>query len=163
TEWGVIWGYEGKAVVPQPDGSYATLATGRFRSDLIGAYLDDMFSWLTVNSETLRIDRWFLYATSPGPEFYTSTPTTISLLQPVSTTLTPFGERFRGWATNTATRSYYFPWYDSLVTNGSDWILVANPDSTTSAQVKVTIAGVPRGTYSIPPGGRVTPSYPGVM
>src|SRR5207247_310667 len=104
---------------------------------LLAAYLDDMFAWLTVNSETLGIERWFLYASSPAPEFYTSTRTTLSLLQPFTTQLTLFGERYRAWASGQAKRTYYFPWYDSLVTDGSDWVLIANPDATVVAQVTV--------------------------
>ena len=60
--------------------------------------------------------------------------------------------------------TYYFTWYDSYAANGmkGDWILIGNQGNTT-ANVEVYIAGILRGTYSVPVGGRVTPVYPNVM
>lgn len=57
--------------------------------------------------------------------------------------------------------TYYFTWYDSNTAGGvkGDWILIGN-QGTIDATVDVYIAGVLKGTYSIPVGGRVTPSYP---
>jgi hypothetical protein len=57
--------------------------------------------------------------------------------------------------------AYYFTWYDSNTAGGvkGDWILIGNQGNT-DAMVEVYIAGTLRGTYSIPVGGRVTPSYP---
>ncbi|MHB9112730.1 MAG: CAP domain-containing protein [Thermoleophilia bacterium] len=62
---------------------------------------------------------------------------------------------------NTLETAYYFTWYDSNLAGGvkGDWILIGN-QGTTDAIVDVYIAGVRKGTYSIPVGGRVTPSYP---
>ncbi len=59
--------------------------------------------------------------------------------------------------------TYYFTWYDSDVAGGmkGDWILVGNQGNAT-ANVEIYIGGVLMGTYSVPVGGRVTPSYPGV-
>ncbi|MBE0429920.1 MAG: hypothetical protein IBX61_08630, partial [Thermoleophilia bacterium] len=55
---------------------------------------------------------------------------------------------------------YYFTWYDSNPANGmrGAWILIGNQGSTT-AQVEVYIGGALKGTYSVPAGGKVTPSY----
>ncbi len=57
--------------------------------------------------------------------------------------------------------TYYFTWYDSSPGNGmkGDWILIGNQGST-NANVQVYIAGRLMNTYTIAPGGRVTPSYP---
>ncbi|MBI5871266.1 MAG: hypothetical protein HZB44_10010 [Actinobacteria bacterium] len=62
---------------------------------------------------------------------------------------------------NTLESAYYFTWYDSNPAGGvkGDWILIGNQGNT-NAIVDVYIAGVLKGTYNIPVGGRVTPSYP---
>ncbi len=66
--------------------------------------------------------------------------------------------------------TYYFTWYDSNSSHGigGDWILIGNMGSST-ANVTVSINGAgPNGTnatynYSIAPGDRITPNYPGIM
>lgn len=62
---------------------------------------------------------------------------------------------------NSLETAYYFTWYDSDPAGGvkGDWILIGN-QGTTDAIVDVYIAGVLKGTYNIPVGGRVTPNYP---
>lgn len=57
--------------------------------------------------------------------------------------------------------TYYFTWYDSNRAGGmlGDWILIGNQGNAT-ANVQVFIGGVLKGTYQIPVGDRVTPSYP---
>lgn len=57
--------------------------------------------------------------------------------------------------------TYYFTWYDSSAANGmlGDWILIGNQGNAT-ANVQVYIGGVLKGTYSVPVGDKVTPSYP---
>ncbi len=65
-----------------------------------------------------------------------------------------------GVPTEQLSTEYWFPWYDNL--NMSAWVLVGNPSQTETAQVDIYIAGVKRGSYSISPGGRVTPKF-GVM
>lgn len=59
---------------------------------------------------------------------------------------------------------YNFTWYDSRKENNmnGNWILIGNMDNE-DASVEVYIGGQLMGTYSIPPGGKVTPQYPGVM
>lgn len=64
----------------------------------------------------------------------------------------------------------YFTWYDASRANGmyGDWLLVNNPDSA-PADVDIYIGGQLRASYreadgtAIPAGGRVTPSFPGVI
>ncbi|MCL4532294.1 MAG: glycoside hydrolase family 44 protein [Actinobacteria bacterium] len=94
TEFGVIWGFDGVQWVER-DGKSVAVPVGSFRDDLVGGYVDEMLSWLSRSSLDGLVDRWFLYATAPPPEPYASTTAGISLLQPGTLTLTPFGERYR--------------------------------------------------------------------
>ncbi len=57
---------------------------------------------------------------------------------------------------------YFFPWYDLTSDMAGDWILIGNQDSA-AADVDIYIAGRKMGSYTVPPGGRITLSYPGVM
>lgn len=98
TEFGVIWGYEGYTWVQQ-DGRWLIAPTGRFRDDLMNSYMDSMFTWLTGPGVAARVERWFLYGTSPAAEPYATTMAGISLIEPGRLVLTSFGERFRAWAT----------------------------------------------------------------
>lgn len=60
--------------------------------------------------------------------------------------------------------SYNFTWYDSRPENGmkGNWILVANAGQQ-AAQVDIFIGGNNMGSYTIPVGGKITPSYPNLM
>lgn len=58
---------------------------------------------------------------------------------------------------------YYFTWYDQASPGmKGNWILVSNQD-TVDADVEIYIEGIMRGSYTIPAGGRITPSFPGVI
>lgn len=56
--------------------------------------------------------------------------------------------------------TYYFTWYDSNAAGGmrGNWILIGNQGSQT-ANVEVYIGGELKGTYSVAPGDRITPSW----
>jgi|GEM_PF-5134975 len=69
---------------------------------------------------------------------------------------------YAGIPFNSLTNKYYFTWYDQLGKGYKATILVGNPSTNQTANVAIKIAGVLRGTYQIAPGGRITPSYPGV-
>src|SRR5262249_49195937 len=56
-----------------------------------------------------------------------------------------------------------FAWYDSQATQGADWVLIGNPSLTATLRVSVTIAGAAVGSFGVSPGGRVTPTFPGVV
>jgi hypothetical protein len=100
TEFGVIWGYDGMEW--QDTGTnWIMKATGRFREDLIGQYLDTIFGWLGRSG---IVERWVLYATSPSKEPYASDPAGISLLKPGTVTPTALGEKYRSWASGAALR-----------------------------------------------------------
>ena len=59
---------------------------------------------------------------------------------------------------------YYFTWYDNRSRNVQDWIMLANPGSS-SAEADIYIDGqkINQTPYQIPPGGNVTPQFPGEM
>jgi hypothetical protein len=98
TEFGVIWGYDGIEWVPRPGSGFVAEPRGSFRSDLVQAYLDRMSGWLKRTGPTLRIERWFLYGTSPPPEPYAEATAGVALLESESTALTTLGERYRAWS-----------------------------------------------------------------
>jgi len=99
TEFGVIWGYE-SIDWGEKDGKPIARPGGRYREDLLGAYLDDMLGWLGAMPQPARVERSFLYATAPPPEPYASRFAGIGLLEPRRLNLTPLGERYRAQATH---------------------------------------------------------------
>ncbi|RJQ48118.1 MAG: hypothetical protein C4534_00070 [Gaiellales bacterium] len=56
--------------------------------------------------------------------------------------------------------TYHFTWYDSKPQNGmkGNWILVTNADQQ-EAQVEIYIGAQKMGSYSVPAGGQITPSF----
>lgn len=56
----------------------------------------------------------------------------------------------------------WFGWYDSASAGMTTWILVGNQSQET-ADVEIKIGDQVVGSYSIPPSGRVTPTFPGQM
>jgi Zn-dependent metalloprotease len=62
-----------------------------------------------------------------------------------------------GYPTNQLTTEYWFPWYDNI--DMATWILVGNPSTTQTATADIYVGGVKRGSYAIPPNGRVTPRF----
>lgn len=97
TEFGVIWGFEGIDWVDQ-QGSWQARPVGRFRDDLVGAYMESMLAWLCQSGRSAGIERWFLYATAPPAESYASRPAGISLIESTGLVPTQIGQRFRAWS-----------------------------------------------------------------
>ncbi len=56
----------------------------------------------------------------------------------------------------------YLTWYDEQTPGMRTWLLIGN-QGTQATTAEVYIHGVLSGTFSIQPGGRVTPEFPGVM
>ncbi len=56
---------------------------------------------------------------------------------------------------------YYWTWYDNK--SATDWVMVANPSASAAVYYQVKIAGNVKDTGRLAQGGRVTPTYPGVM
>lgn len=63
---------------------------------------------------------------------------------------------------NRLSSEYYFTWYDQKSPGMLNWIIIGNQGNNVS-EVAVYVGGQHMGTYSVPVGGRVTPSYPGTM
>ena len=95
TEFGIIWAFEGQQTTTS-GGKTVVTPQGAYRSDLVAAYLDQMFGWLGAPGS--GVQRWILYATSPPAEPFASRSGGIGLLDPGSLNLTPFGQQYRSWA-----------------------------------------------------------------
>jgi subtilisin family serine protease len=67
-----------------------------------------------------------------------------------------------GCGGSTFVPSHYFPWYATNDKNQT-WTLVGNPSTTEIARVTIKIAGVNKGTYTVPAGGRITPYFAGIL
>jgi len=73
-------------------------------------------------------------------------------------------DEYMGLPTNQLTTEYWFTWYDQRSPGLYTWVLVGNPSETEHAFVDIFIDGEKQGeTHDIPPGGRITPTYPGTM
>ncbi|MFW5719731.1 MAG: S8 family serine peptidase [Candidatus Dojkabacteria bacterium] len=70
---------------------------------------------------------------------------------------------YAGIPMNSLTNKYFFTWYDSKDSSQKAWILVGNPSTTETANVTIKISDQINETYSIPPGGRITPRYNGIV
>src|SRR5207248_9072044 len=78
TEFGVLWAYDGVDWQPLsysvrctgPDQGRCAVPVGPRRTDLLNDYLDQMFRWLTTTGQTRRIERWFVLADHPQPEWW---------------------------------------------------------------------------------------------
>lgn len=55
---------------------------------------------------------------------------------------------------------YFFPWYNA--SDSHEWILAGNL-GVESAAIQVYIGGELKGSYSVPPGGSITPLFPGLV
>jgi hypothetical protein len=66
-----------------------------------------------------------------------------------------------GYPADQFTTEYWFPWYDNVFMQ--TWILVGNPSATQTANVEIYIGGQLMMSPSIPPNGRVTPMFTGVL
>src|SRR6266496_377611 len=77
---------------------------------------------------------------------------------------TLYGDSFHettGIPSNQLTTDYWLPWYDFKIMQ--TWISIGNPSTSQNANVSVYIAGQFKGSMSIAPLGRWTPSYPSVF
>ncbi len=57
---------------------------------------------------------------------------------------------------------YLWTWYDNASAGATDWVLIANPNAT-AVTAHIKIAGALHWSGNIAPGGKVTPTFPGVM
>lgn len=80
---------------------------------------------------------------------------------------TLFGNSFKevnGLEEGRLASRYFFTWYDSQSPGARNWVLIANP-GTSTVEADIYIAGrkMNQGPYGIVPGTSVTPEFPGVI
>ncbi len=97
TEFAIIWGYDDWRVEDGPDGELLVAPAGRFRADLIDAFLGDALDWLESRGRRLGVERWFVFADHGIPDPIFTTFAGISLLEApdARSDLTRLGRTFR--------------------------------------------------------------------
>lgn len=160
TEFGTLWGYEGANW-----GSGRAVPVGSYRTDLLSEYLDRLLGWLVRNGAEYRVERWYLYATTPPPEPYTDVVGGITLLQSGSMALTPLGAKYRDWALNwevltrgDATRPTAVPTLSPAPTNAPTTAptLVAPTVTTAPSMTPTPLPTMPAAVAILAPEGPIT-------
>ena len=97
TEFAIIWGFDDWRVENGPDGELLVAPAGRFRSDLIEAFLAEALDWLESRGRQLGVERWFVFADHGVPDPIFTTFAGISLLEApdARSDLTRLGRIFR--------------------------------------------------------------------
>ncbi len=76
----------------------------------------------------------------------------------------PSLEEVPGYPKNALSGDYNWTWYDNASAGATNWILIANPGAVpVTYQIKIAGKNVPGGSGTLPAGGRVTPTFPGLM
>ncbi len=76
----------------------------------------------------------------------------------------PSFEEVPGYPRSDLAKDYNWTWYDNADPGSTNWVLIANPGSSpVTYQIKIAGKNVPRGSGTIPAGGRVTPTFTGLM
>ncbi len=81
TEFAIIWGYDDWRVEAGPDGELLVAPAGRFRTDLIEAFLGEALDWLETRGRQLGVERWFVFADHGIPDPIFTAFAGISLLE----------------------------------------------------------------------------------
>ena len=97
TEFAIIWGYDDWRISEGPDGELLVAPAGRFRNDLIEAFLGEALDWLESRGRQLGVERWFVFADYGVPDPIFTTFAGISLLEApdARSDLTRLGRIFR--------------------------------------------------------------------
>ncbi len=97
TEFAIIWGFDDWRVGAGPDGELLVAPAGRFRADLIEAFLGEALDWLETRGRHLGVERWFVFADHGIPDPIFSSFAGISLLEApdARSDLTRLGRIFR--------------------------------------------------------------------
>lgn len=97
TEFAIIWGYDDWRVDETADGELLVAPTGRFRIDLVEAFLGDALDWLETRGQQLGVERWFVFADHGIPDPIFTTFAGISLVEApdARSDLTRLGRIFR--------------------------------------------------------------------
>lgn len=97
TEFAIIWGYDDWRFEVGPNGEYLVAPAGRYRADLIEAFLGEALNWLETRGRRLGVARWFIFADHGTPDPIFTTFAGISLLEApdARSDLTRLGRMFR--------------------------------------------------------------------
>ncbi len=97
TEFGVVWGFDGLEWQQDAQKNWMALPRGTYRSDLIGAYLEDTLGWLENNAERLNIGRWFVFSSYAYIEPFSNTNHGMALFEGIGAeaSLNSFGQIYR--------------------------------------------------------------------
>lgn len=97
TEFAIIWGYDDWRISEGPGGELLVAPAGRFRTDLIEAFLAETLDWLELRGPQLGVERWFVFADHGIPDPIFTTFAGISLLEApdARSDLTRLGRIFR--------------------------------------------------------------------
>lgn len=97
TEFAIIWGFDDWRIEQGVVGETLVAPAGRFRSDLIEAFLGDALDWLETRGRQLGVGRWFVFADHGVPDPIFSTFAGISLVEApdARSDLTRLGRVFR--------------------------------------------------------------------
>lgn len=97
TEFAIIWGYDDWRVETGAEGEVLVAPAGRFRSDLIEAFLGEALDWLETRGRQLGVERWFIFADHGVPDPIFTEFAGISLLEApdARSDLTRLGRVFR--------------------------------------------------------------------
>lgn len=97
TEFAIIWGFDDWRIEKAADGENLVAPAGRFRSDLIEAFLGDALDWLETRGRQLGVERWFVFADHGIPDPIFTTFAGISLVEApdARSDLTRLGRIFR--------------------------------------------------------------------
>ena len=71
-------------------------------------------------------------------------------------------EEVIGTESSALSNLFYWPWYDQHTSGTTDWILVSNPNGY-QVYYEISIAGTVRASGNLPPGSKVTPTFPGLI
>ncbi len=91
TEFAILWGFDGiqwlpdkgaKAGISQGDVTpMKAQPVGELRTDLMSEYLRNILGWLENNSETMRMEKWFVFSSHGHIEPWATASSGVSLLQ----------------------------------------------------------------------------------
>ena len=97
TEFAIIWGFDDWRIEIGAAGEQLVAPAGRFRADLIEAFLRDTLDWLETRGRQIGVERWFVFADHGIPDPIFTTFAGISLLEQPDgrSDLTRLGRIFR--------------------------------------------------------------------
>ncbi|MBI4760131.1 MAG: hypothetical protein ACOYYF_00345 [Chloroflexota bacterium] len=148
-------------------GNASTTQSANVQIYIGGVLMEDPNSTATPKSTTFTIPpggnvtpRWIGLQGGPVRVVSTNSVPIFTSQRVFTSTNNAFDEKL-GYPANQFTTEYWFPWYDDV--NMTNHILVGNTSSSQAASVQIFIAGVLRGTYTIPAKGVLQQRYIGLI